>query len=842
MDARHSRPFTPRVRAVLGPTNTGKTHLAMERLLAHPSGIIGFPLRLLARENYDRMVAIRGERHVALITGEEKIVPPGARWFSCTVEAMPLDRDAEFVAIDEIQLCADPDRGHVFTDRLLHARGLVETMVMGAETIRPLLERLVPGVTIETRPRLSQLIHAGHAKLSKLPARSAVVAFSAGEVYAIAEAIRRRRGGCAVVMGRLSPRTRNAQVALYQQGEVDFLVATDAIGMGLNMDVNHVAFAGLSKYDGRRLRRLNPPEMAQIAGRAGRGMRDGTFGSTGDCPPFVEQMVEAVEQHRFDPLEQLAWRNADLDFTNPDDLLASLLAPPPRPGLVRGNEASDVETLSILVGDPDIRRRTTGRAETRLLWDACQIPDFRKLADDTHARLCARLYLHISAEGRIPASLIEQSLAGLARPDGDIDTLMQRLSGVRVWAYIAARREWVGGSTVLQTRAREVEDLLSDALHERLIARFVDRRAAILLRKLDQDGGENLLSAVTRQGDVVVEGHTVGVLRGFDFEPDGEGGEERRLVMRAARRALRAEMPRRVAALVASPDTDFQIDAPSRSILWQGVRVARLRPGRTILDPDIEPRQSEHLDGAERERLRARLARYLADATARELSPLFAAIRMADGRPQLRGLAHRLREQAGIVPGPTDILLDADARAALRPLGARAGRFALYVPALVKPRPLAWRALLLSVHRARPIPSLPAPGLVSIPRPGDVDHVPILQALGWVDAGPVMIRLDIAERVAAELAHATRRRPTALPPGLLSRLSIRAEMLAPVLRALGVRLSGPAPLAIEAYGPPAPPMIWTAGRKTRPPEQPAEVTDGPFAALASLTQRRRAGA
>src|SRR5271163_2530928 len=315
--------FTPRVKAVLGPTNTGKTHLAIERLLGHSSGIIGFPLRLLARENYDRMVARKGIRNVALITGEEKIVPPGARWFSCTVEAMPLDRPTEFLAVDEIQLCADPDRGHVFTDRLLRARGMVETMFLGAETIAPLIRRLVPSAQIETRPRLSQLTYAGPAKLVRLPPRTAVVAFSAAEVYAIAELIRRRKGGCAVVMGRLSPRTRNAQVKLYQEREVDFLVATDAIGMGLNMDVDHVAFASLGKFDGNRLRRLTASEIAQIAGRAGRGMRDGTFGTTTECPPLTEDIVQAVEEHEFDSIETLFWRNNELDFSGIDALLVS---------------------------------------------------------------------------------------------------------------------------------------------------------------------------------------------------------------------------------------------------------------------------------------------------------------------------------------------------------------------------------------------------------------------------------------------------------------------------------------------------------------------------------------
>lgn len=530
--------FAHRVKAVLGPTNTGKTHLAIERMMAHASGVIGFPLRLLARENYDRLVAHKGARYVALITGEEKILPPQARWFSCTVEAMPLDRHTEFVAVDEIQLCADPDRGHVFTDRLLHARGMVETIFLGAETIRPLLQRLVPGAIIETRPRLSELTHAGPAKLVRLPPRSAVVAFSAAEVYAIAEMIRRRRGGCAVVMGRLSPRTRNAQVALYQDKEVDFLVATDAIGMGLNMNVDHVAFAGLSKYDGHRPRRLSAPEVAQIAGRAGRGMRDGTFGTTAACPPLSDELVHAVENHHFDPLTQICWRNSDLDFSSVDLLLDSLQQPPPGPGLVRGNDASDFETIAALSREPDIRRMAVGRGRVRLLWDACQIPDFRKLADETHTRMCARVFGHVVNDSFLPTDWLAGQIGALARADGDIDTLMQRLSGVRVWTYIAARADWVKDSAHWQARAREVEDLLSDALHERLTSRFVDRRAAHLMRRLEAGDGEELLSAITRRGEVVVEGHSVGDVRGFTFFPDPTAAGDKKT--RAARRAPRA--------------------------------------------------------------------------------------------------------------------------------------------------------------------------------------------------------------------------------------------------------------------------------------------------------------
>jgi ATP-dependent RNA helicase SUPV3L1/SUV3 len=826
--------FAPRVKAVLGPTNTGKTHLALERMMAHASGIIGFPLRLLARENYDRIVAQKGARHVALITGEEKIVPPEARWFSCTVEAMPLDRDAEFLAVDEIQLCADPDRGHVFTDRLLRARGLVETMFLGAETIRPLLQRLVPQVSVETRPRMSQLSHAGPVKLVRLPPRSAVVAFSAAEVYAIAELIRRRRGGCAVVMGRLSPRTRNAQVALYQDKEVDFLVATDAIGMGLNMDVDHVAFASLGKFDGHRPRRLTAAEIAQIAGRAGRGMRDGTFGTTAQCRPLDDEVVAAVEAHRFDVLDQLCWRNSDVDLSHVDALLDSLMQPPPGPGLVRGNDAADLETLAALARDPEIRQRAKGRRMVRLLWEACQIPDFRKLTDDTHAKLCARVFNHIATEGRLPTDWLAAQIAALARADGDIDTLMQRLSGVRIWSYIAARSDWVRDSTHWQARAREVEDLLSDALHERLTSRFVDRRAAHLMRRLDANEGQELLSAVTRRGDVVVEGHPVGRIGGFSFFPDPAAeGDEKKLVLRAARRALREEMPRRVALVEAAPDSAFGLTG-DQSLIWDGVAIARLKRGLSAMRPRVQVLNSEFLDGAQRERLRIRLQRYLDERLKADLAPLHGIASRGAELPELRGLLHRLTEALGLIPAAEDEKLSPQHRARLKAIGVKSGRFALFLPALLKPRAAAMRARLWALQRGVPLAGLPAPDMVALPPRPDWP-AGFAETMGWLDAGPVLLRLDVAERVAAELAWAARRGATALPAGLASRFSIKAELMPVVLRRLGFRILPAAGLAADEYGPPAPAMLLPL-RRRRPAGAIVEHgrPHGPFAALAAL--------
>jgi ATP-dependent RNA helicase SUPV3L1/SUV3 len=823
--------FAPRVKAVLGPTNTGKTHLAMERLLAHGSGIIGFPLRLLARENYDRMVAAKGARHVALITGEEKIIPPDARWFACTVEAMPLDRPAEFVAVDEIQLCADPDRGHVFTDRLQHARGLVETMFLGAETIRPLLRRLVPQAEIETRPRLSQLAYAGPAKLLRLPPRSAVVAFSATDVYAIAEAIRRRKGGCAVVMGRLSPRTRNAQVALYQDKEVDFLVATDAIGMGLNMDVDHVAFARLHKFDGHRPRRLTAAEIAQIAGRAGRGMRDGTFGTTGDCPPLTEELVEAVEAHRFEPLEQICWRNADLDFTSIDQLLGSLLAPPSGPGLVRGNDATDLTTLIQLAREPDLRAEARGRPRVRLLWDACQIPDFRKISDDSHTGLCLRVFRHIVRDGTLPTDWIAGQIGAIDNKDGDIDTLMARLAGIRVWAYITARADWVRDAPHWQAQARRVEDQLSDALHEKLIARFVDRRSAHLLRRLEGDA-QTLLSAVTRRGEVVVEGHKVGHIGGFTFFPDPlAAGAEKRLVLRAARRALLTEIPRRVDLLVAEPDTAFTLK-PDLRIDWDTVPIARLRAGARPLRPLVEVDASEFLDGTRRERVRGRLQAWIDRLIRHDFAPLWAAEAAVADDPVLRGTLHVLIEGMGVAP-PVPDLAD-PAREALRRLGVEPGRFALFVPRLLKPASQARRAQLWALRANGKVPRLPPPSAVSLSADDAADWPDgFLDAMGYVRCGPALLRVDVAEKVAADLHARLAAGPSALPFGVPQRLSVKAAALPAVLRAFGIRLLPAAVLPPDMAGPPNPPMMTP--RQVRPRAEPAASDGhGPFAKLAEL--------
>src|ERR1700746_189575 len=577
----------PRLVAVLGPTNTGKTHLAIERMIGHRSGMIGFPLRLLARENYDRIVQLRGARSVALITGEEKILPRNPSYFVCTVESMPLDRQVDFLAVDEIQLCADSERGHVFTAPLLHARGQQETMLLGADTIKPLMRRLVPEAEYVSRPRFSTLSYTGYKKVTRLPPRSAVVAFAIADVFSLAELIRRQRGGTAVVMGALSPRARNAQVGMFQAGEVDYLVATDAIGMGLNMDLDHVAFAQPVKFDGRGPRRLGAAEVAQIAGRAGRHMSNGTFGTTGEQGALGLEIVEAIETHQFDPLTRLNWRNSKLRFESISALLKSLDERPSVPGLILAREADDQRALEALSLNQDITQLARHPGAVRLLWEVCQIPDFRKIMTESHTRLLAHCFLHLAGpQERLPLDWIAEQIGHLDRVDGDIDTLMARIAHIRTWTYITHRGDWVEDAPAWQERARGIEDRLSDALHESITERFVDRRSSFLIRQMASEG--ELMAAVSKSGEVLVEGAHVGRLEGLRFVPDSVDGVDARMLVAAASRGRRAEVSPRARLLSADTDDAFEI-SDNGELCWRGESVGRMAAGARLLAPRAEP-------------------------------------------------------------------------------------------------------------------------------------------------------------------------------------------------------------------------------------------------------------
>jgi len=742
---------TGRITAVLGPTNTGKTHLAIERMLGHASGMIGFPLRLLARENYDRVVRAKGPRTVALITGEEKILPPNPSWFVCTVESMPLDRQVDFLAIDEIQLASDPERGHIFTDRLLHARGRHETMFLGSDTIRPLLRKLVPEAEVISRPRFSTLTYTGPQKVTRLPPRSAVVAFSVSDVFEFAELVRRQRGGTAVVLGALSPRARNAQVAMYQAGEVDYMVATDAIGMGLNMDLDHVAFARLTKFDGRGPRRLTAPEIAQIAGRAGRHMNDGTFGTTAEVGPLDEELVEAVEAHRFDPLTALWWRNSRLDFRSAPLLLKSLEARPPSPVLLRAEGGDDLVALQALARQPDIAKKATNPAAVRLLWEICQIPDFRKVMTEDHARLLTQIFRHLTGPDEcLPADWVAAQIARIDRLDGDIDTLVQRIAHIRTWTYIANRVGWLGDGAHWQDRTRQVEDKLSDALHDRLTQRFVDRRSAFLVRSLAES--RELMASVNADGEVWVEGHFVGAMKGFAFEPDpAASGEGVRTLMIAANRMLRGEVQARARRLAAADDAAFAL-LPDGTVSWADEPVARLVAGDRALNPRLELRTIDFLEGEAREGVKRRLERFVRGVIDRTLAPLEAAL--AEPLPAAaRGLVFQLGEGLGSLDAepvrPLVASLDAEARKRLARLGIRFGTETIYFDRLLKPAAVALRALLWTVRHARAPLLVPPPGRLSVAR--DTLPVAYLDAIGYRPVGPRAIRADRLEVLAQAL-------------------------------------------------------------------------------------------
>ena len=536
------RPLT----ALLGPTNTGKTHLAIERMLTHESGMIGFPLRLLARENYDKVVGLRGVESVALVTGEERIVPRRPAYWMCTVEAMPLDARTDFLAVDEVQLAADRERGHVFTDRILHARGRLETWLIGAETIRPLLRKLLPDADVTSRPRLSTLRYSEPKRLDKLPRRAAVIVFSLRALYETAARLRHLRGGAALVFGALSPRTRNAQVALYQSGEVDLLVATDAIGMGLNLDIDHVVFTGLVKFDGVGPRSLSAAEVGQIAGRAGRHVSDGQFAATTELGPLDPGLVEAVETHRFAPLTKLQWRSDELDFFSPLALLGSLEREPAHAFLTRARHAEDQRALAVLAQDGEVTARARGREAVELLWEVCQVPDFQGVLSEAHTRLLSRVFLFLRGPGgRIPEDFLAAQVGALDRTDGDIDALIARIAAIRTWTYVSQRSAWVEDARFWQERTRAVEDRLSDALHERLTQEFVDRAGTVIARH----EASELVTSVAEGGEVQVQGLRAGVLTGFRFRPDAASGEGSRALLAAANRALRELARERVRAL-----------------------------------------------------------------------------------------------------------------------------------------------------------------------------------------------------------------------------------------------------------------------------------------------------
>jgi ATP-dependent RNA helicase SUPV3L1/SUV3 len=799
------------VTAVLGPTNTGKTHLAIERMLGHSSGIIGLPLRLLAREVYNKCVERVGADAVALITGEEKIKPANPRFWVATVEAMPRELDVAFLAIDEVQLGSDLERGHVFTDRMLNRRGREETLVLGAATVRPMVERLLPGAHVLTRPRLSQLSFAGEKKITRLPRRSAIVAFSADEVYAIAELIRRQRGGAAVVMGALSPRTRNAQVALYQSGDVEYLVATDAIGMGLNLDVDHVAFASDRKFDGYQFRRLNPAELAQIAGRAGRASRDGTFGTTGRCPPFETELAQALESHSFEPIQVLQWRNTALDFFSLGALQASLAETPKEAGLTRAPVAEDILVLDHAARDDDVRNMATTPEAIARLWEVCQVPDYRKVSPAAHAELAMTLFGFLMREGKLPVDWFARQVDLADNIEGDIDTLSNRIAHIRTWTFAANRPDWLADPDHWQGVARAVEDKLSDALHERLTERFVDRRTSVLMRRMRENTA--LETDIRKTGEVVVEGHVIGRLDGFTFTPEASSaGTEAKALAGAAQKVLAVEIDARASRLGQAPNEQFVL-ATDGVIRWQGQPVGRIMAAEEVLKPRVRIVADEQLTGASRDAVQARLDLWLKAHIEKFLGPLFQLAAAEDITGIARGIAFQLSEGLGVLERQKvaeDVKgLDQPARASLRKYGVRFGAYHIYLPLLIKPAPRVLAVQLYSLkHEGQetkglePVERLAASGRTSIALDKEIDRG-LYRIAGYRVCGERVVRVDILERLADIIRPALAWREGAPGPkpaaafdgrgftvtiAMTSLTGCAGEEFASILRSLGYRV------------------------------------------------------
>ena len=809
------------MKAVLGPTNTGKTHLAIERLCAHSSGAIGFPLRLLAREVYDKVKAIKGERSVALITGEERIEPPDARWLLCTAEAMPRDGgDLAFIALDEAQLSADPERGHIFTDRLLHARGREETLLLGSATLEPMVKALVPEAEIVSRPRFSTLRHGGTAKLSRIPPRSAVVAFSFEQVYAVAEMLKRFRGGAAVVMGALSPETRNRQVELFQSGEVDYIVATDAIGMGLNLDVTHVAFAGLGKFDGHRQRRLTPAEMAQIAGRAGRHQKDGTFGTLagggregrgGRPVEFTEDEIYAIEEHRFAPLTRLFWRESDPRFDDVGTLIADLEAKPDEPQLAPAPEAIDLAVLKRLAEEPEIAGTLISPAMVRRFWDVCSLPDFRQQGAETHSRFVLRLWQELK-DGQLGSDYASAKIAELDNLNGDIDTLQGRIAAIRSWAYIAQRPDWVLAKDEMAARARSVEQRLSDALHQRLTERFVNRRTAVLMKTMGKDAAL-LKVELAEDGKVLVEGEAIGHLDGFRFVVDAMTGHaDRKLLLAAAEKHLPQLLAQKARQLAVSELGELALE--DARIMRGGQPVALLHPGKDATRPRIElAKELGALGRDQRDQLTDTLTHWLEA----ELAPLVPLRKLEDASrdpeagTEVRALLLQLiagagmvaREKAGLAHVPKE------KRHFLRRLGVTIGSLDVFAAALLKPAP---RKLLSAIGVDRRPLREDMAAVIAI-EPGRARNLPS----GYRPAGRKAIRLDMAEklfRAAHDGRSAAHGRRFAIDQALGTSMGLTEDGFAPLLREAGFRPVGPRALAEGAFGPPAP-VLW----EWRPPRK-----------------------
>lgn len=743
--------------AALGPTNTGKTFYAIERLAAHKSGMIGLPLRLLTREVYDKMVLKVGPSRVAMITGEERIIPDNPKYWVCTVESMPMDKPVEFLAVDEIQLIDDPERGHIFTDRILNARGMSETLFMGSSISKKVIKKLINDVKFYDRERFSKLTYTGYKKISHLPKRSAVVAFSIQSVYAIAEIIKRQKGGVAVVMGSLSPQARNAQVKMYQNGDVDYIVATDAIGMGLNLDLNHIAFAETEKYDGENFRKLYPHELAQIAGRAGRYQRDGTFGVTGQANEIDHEVIARIEDHRFIPLNSAKWRNKNLNFSSVNKLIESLKAIPNKIELGISRQADDLRALIRLSQDKEIIENANNKKNIQTLWETSQIPDFRNISEGEHSKIISLIFKELCLNNKLSDEWLNSHIKSFDKYYGDINSLMMRLSGIRTWTYVSQKEKWLDNPVLWQKKTHEIEDKLSDALHNSLTERFVEKTSSKL--RIKYKDKKDILSGINDNGDVTVEGEYFGKIHGFKLIIEKSYSEQYLKQIRPAiSKSIELEMKKKSLKILSSEFDAFTLNS-DLFIYFNDEKIAGLKPGNNPLNPKISIICDEYLDSNIKKKIENKFLEWIQNYIKLNLREILSLENTDNLSPGAKGIAFRLLEELGLIRRnkiENEIkILDQKSRQELRKMGVKIGKFSIFFPATVKPKATE---LLISLwinyseknYNQNDIKlireNLPKPGITSCALNQNISHE-IYKVLGYLVIGKMVIRADIIERL-----------------------------------------------------------------------------------------------
>jgi ATP-dependent RNA helicase SUPV3L1/SUV3 len=739
-----------KITAVLGPTNTGKTHLAIETMLSFDTGMIGFPLRLLAREVYDKIIDKVDQNKVALITGEEKIIPTHAKYFLCTVESMPLDKSLDFVGVDEIQMCADHERGHIFTERLLNMRGDKLTMLMGSSTIKNIISKLDDDIEFINRNRLSKLIYAGHKKISRINRKTAIIAFSAEEVYAIAELIRRQKGGAAIVMGSLSPKTRNAQVELYRSGDVDFLVATDAIGMGINMDLDNVFFSNLRKFDGKKLRKLNLSEIGQIAGRAGRYLNDGNFGITGECKEINAEEVELLENHKFEEIKNLFWRNSNLNFNNPNSLIKSLEEKPQKKWLRKIHECEDEKALKYFLRDKNFENINFDSKTLGLLWECCQIPDFVKKTYGNHYEVVENVFKFlISEKGKISNEYMRLQLMKLDKLEGNVDSLSNRIANVRTWSYVSYKNNWIENQDYWIEKTKLLEDRLSDRLHEELTKTFIDKRASMLSRGLKQD--MEFKTEILDNNDVKIDDQFIGKINGLKLELDLKQGALKtdiKSLKKAARLTIGPELEKRIQNII---DTGLIELNSNFKIYWNNFPIAKLAPGNDYLNPSFELIVDDILEKDQKQKLSSFIKKWLKNKIDIVLQSLIDLKNLKDKHSTIKAMAYQLYENNGVLKREdvSEYLknLGQDERKTLRDLGVKFGRYHVFLHKLIKPEPVTIRTLLWKNYHQKYLKLNPPTFGLNFIEDNDNRNKNFMLLCGFEKFDNFFVRIDILERL-----------------------------------------------------------------------------------------------